>query len=118
MKYFKLLLLNLIVASVIAMSFVGFVKADGLDDPSFYHTPTKRRTYGDTFDFCMSSKFNNQNRQCRQYDDMGAFNWPSEIVDIPTQSVVVPVPTNIDVPEPEQVLLLGLGLLALWFYKL
>jgi hypothetical protein len=34
--YFKLILLNIIVALVIALSAVGFVYADGVDDPNFY----------------------------------------------------------------------------------
>jgi hypothetical protein len=34
--YMKLLLLNVIVALVIALAAVGFVYADGVDDPNFY----------------------------------------------------------------------------------
>jgi hypothetical protein len=34
--YTKLLLLNLIIAFVIAIAAVGFVYADGVDDPNFY----------------------------------------------------------------------------------
>ena len=93
----KLLSSYLFVAAIMAFALVGESKADGVDDPSFYHTPVKHRNYGQLFDYCMASKFNNANSKCRQYDDMGPFNWPVDVIDIPAVVIETP-PTNI--PEP------------------
>lgn len=117
MKYFKLLILNLFVASILVLALTGTSKADGLDDPKFYaeQAPKKARNYGQLFDWCMSSQFNNMSSKCRIYDDMGPFNWPHVVIDIPTNVIRVEQP--VDVPEPEQALLLVFGLLMLRWYK-
>lgn len=117
MKYFKLLLINAIVALIMAIAFVGFVKADGIDDPKFYteQAPKKARSYGKLFDWCMSSRFNNQASRCRIYDNMAPFNWPPEIIEIP--STMIPVKQQESIPEPSTIIIL-LWSAALWFgYK-
>lgn len=97
-----------------AVCFVGFVKADGVDDPKFYTEQRRKnvRQYGQLFDWCMSSQFNNMEPKCRQYDDMGQFNWPPEIIDIP--STMIPVKPHESVPEPVTIIIL-LWSAALWF---
>jgi len=114
MKYFKLLIANLFVASVLALALTGTSKADGIDDPTFY-APKKARHYGQLFDWCMSSKFNNSASRCRIYDDMGPFNWQDDSVDIPVTQVHVKQISS--VPEPEQTLLLGVAVFMLGVYK-
>ena len=109
MKYFKLLIANLFVAAVLALALTGTSKGDGIDDPTFY-APKKARHYGQLFDRCMSSRFNNSASKCRIYDDMGPFNWQDDLIDIPVQQLN-------SVPEPEQTLLLGIAIFMLGVYK-
>ena len=122
MKYFKLLTLNVIVASILALALTGTSKADGVDDPKFYNVPSETapkhaRKYGQVFDWCMSSRFNNMSSRCRQFDDMGPFNWPNEIIDIPSTVVVVPNQPPAQVPEPTTIIILLWSLALVYGYK-
>jgi hypothetical protein len=117
MKYFKLLIANLFVAAILALALTGMSKADGVDDPTFYQqiTPKKHRSYGQIFDWCMSSRFNNMASRCRQYDDMGPFNWPPEVVDIP--STMIHVKQQATVPEPTTIIILLWSAALAYGYK-
>ena len=117
MNYFKLLALNIIVASIMAVALTGTSKADGVDDPKFYDAPKHVRTYGQVFEKCFSSRFNNMASICRQYDDMGPFNWPNDIIDLPPSTIVIEPGQIADVPEPPVALLIGFSCLMLGFYK-
>lgn len=99
----KLLLANLFVASVIALVFVGFAKADGIDgDVNFYQD----------FDYCFESSMQNQSQFCRKYDNIGKPDWSHDrkrFVYIPDGSEhIKPVKTvSVDEPNPSLMLIAG-----------
>jgi hypothetical protein len=106
MNLLKLLIANVFVAAIMALALTGTPRADGIDDPKFYteQAPKKARHYGQLFDWCMISRFNNMSAQCRIYDDMGPLNWPPEIIDIP--SIATQTKQSVDVPEPTTIIIL------------
>jgi len=109
-KYIYLMLCNILVATIIAVSFVGFVKADGVDDPNFYKD----------FDYCFETSMTNQSTTCRKYDKLGEPTWAKEktrVMYIPNNDSLydIEVRKALNVPEPESLLMIVVGLAGLYW---
>jgi len=109
-KYIYLLLCNMLVATVIAIAVVGFVKADGVDDPNFYRD----------FDYCFETSMQNNRQVCRKYDSLGNPTWEHEktrILYIPNNDSLydIEVRKSLNVPEPESLLMIVFGLAGLYW---
>jgi len=95
----KLLLANLFVASVIALSIVGFAKADGVDTPGFYDD-FNEYTPHDKYEFFAPPDYKHKKLVHPEYDC-----YEKEVAD-----------QIKNVPEPEQLLMLvsGIALFTAW----